>query len=183
MFNLQNCNSDMDSVSQSFKSEISNIRTDRVSPDSLNAISIDSYGSKMKLSQISNITNIDNKSLNISVWDAGLIQTVEKALIDSNLGATPQSNGPNIILSFPDLTSERRKELVKIISDIAEKYKVSIRNVRRKYIDEIKKNEKDKNISQDDSKKFQDEVQKTTDNHIKFVDKDFKEKEKDLLKI
>ena len=73
--------------------------------------------------------------------------------------------------------------MVKIISDIAEKYKVSIRNVRRKYIDEIKNNEKDKNISQDDSKKFQDEVQKTTDNHIKSIDTDFKEKEKDLLKI
>ena len=103
--------------------------------------------------------------------------------MDSNLGATPQSNGPNIILSFPDLTSERRKELVKIISDIAEKYKVSIRNVRRKFIDDIKNNEKDKNISQDDSKKFQEDVQKITDINIKNIDSEFKEKEKDLLKI
>ena len=183
MFDLLTCNHDMDTVVKAFKTEISNIRTDRVSPDALNGIVVDSYGSKMKLNQISNITNIDNKSLNISVWDAGLIQTVEKSLIDSNLGATPQSNGPNIILSFPDLTTERRKELVKIISDISEKYKVSIRNVRRKYIDDIKNNEKDKNISQDDSKKFQDDVQKTTDGHIKLIELDFKEKEKDLLKI
>ena len=183
MFDLNNCNNDMETVVQSFKNEISNIRTNRVSPDALNGIVIDSYGSKMKLNQISNITNIDNKSLNISVWDASLIQTVEKSLIDSNLGATPQSNGPNIILSFPDLTSERRKELVKIISDIAEKYKVSIRNVRRKFIDDIKNNEKDKKISQDDSKKSQEDVQKTTDINIKNIDSEFKEKEKDLLKI
>ena len=171
MFDLNNCNNDMETVVQSFKNEISNIRTDRVSPDALNGIVIDSYGSKMKLNQISNITNIDNKTLNISVWDANLIQTVEKSLIDSNLGA------------FPDLTSERRKELVKIISDIAEKYKVSIRNVRRKFIDDIKNNEKDKNISQDDSKKFQEDVQKITDINIKNSDSEFKEKEKDLLKI
>ena len=183
MFNLSVCKNDMVSVVNAFKTEISNIRTDRVSPDALNGIVVDSYGSKMKLNQISNITNIDNKSLNISVWDAGLIQTVEKALIDSNLGANPQSNGPNIILSFPDLTTERRKELVKIISDISEKYKISIRNVRRKFIDDIKNDEKDKNISQDESKKFQDDAQKTTDDHIKFIELDFKEKEKDLLKI
>ena len=183
MFDLSVCNNDMGTVVQAFKTEISNIRTDRVSPDALNGIVVDSYGSKMKLNQISNITNIDNKSLNISVWDVGLIQTVEKALIDSNLGATPQSNGPNIILSFPDLTTERRKELVKIISDISEKYKISIRNVRRKFIDDIKNDEKAKNISQDDSKKSQDDVQKTTDENIKLIELDFKEKEKDLLKI
>ncbi|MDC0861086.1 ribosome recycling factor [Alphaproteobacteria bacterium] len=183
MIDLNNCIHEMDGVTKSFKTEIANIRTDRVSPDSLNGIVIDSYGSKMKLNQIANITNIDNKSLNISVWDAGLIQVVEKSLIDSNLGATPQSNGSNIILSFPDLTSERRKELVKIISDISEKYRVSIRNVRRKYIDEVKISEKEKNTSQDESKKLQEEIQTITDNHIKSIDYDFKEKEKDLLKI
>ena len=183
MFDLSVCNHDMNTVVKSFKTEISNIRTDRVSPDALNGIVVDSYGSKTKLNQISNITNIDNKSLNISVWDAGLVQVVEKSLIDSNLGATPHSNGQNIILSFPDLTTERRKELVKIISDISEKYKISIRNVRRKFIDDIKNDEKDKNISQDDSKKFQDDVQKNTDEHIKLIELDFKEKEKDLLKI
>ena len=183
MFELNNCIKEMDIVVQSFKVEISNIRTDRVSPDSLNGIVIDSYGSKMKLNQISNITNIDNKSLNISVWDLSLTQIVEKSLLDSNLGATPQSNGSNIILSFPDLTSERRIELVKIISDISEKYKVSMRNVRRKFIDDIKSLEKNKSIPQDDSKKFQDEVQKITDSHVKIIELDFKEKEKDLLKI
>jgi ribosome recycling factor len=117
------------------------------------------------------------------VWDINLLQVVEKSLIDSNLGANPQSNGSNIILSFPDLTSERRKELVKIISDISEKYKVSIRNVRRKFIDEVKLSEKDKNTSQDESKKLQEEIQIITDNHIKTIDIDFKEKEKDLLKM
>ena len=183
MIDLNNCIHEMDGVTKSFKTEISNIRTDRVSPDALNGIIIDSYGSKMKLNQIANITNIDNKSLNISVWDTNLLQVVEKSLIDSNLGANPQSNGSNIILSFPDLTSERRKELVKIISDISEKYKVSIRNVRRKFIDEVKLSEKDKNTSQDESKKLQEEIQIITDNHIKTIDIDFKEKEKDLLKM
>jgi ribosome recycling factor len=154
MIDLNTCKKDMDNVTESFKLEISNIRTDRVSPDSLNTINVDSYGSKMKLNQISNISNIDNKSLSISVWDAGLVQSVEKAIIDSNLGVTPQTNGSNIILSFPELTSERRQELVKFISDISEKYRVSIRNVRRKYIDLVKDDEKNKLISQDELKKM-----------------------------
>ncbi|MAV83039.1 MAG: ribosome recycling factor [Pelagibacteraceae bacterium] len=183
MIDLDNCIKEMDLATQAFKNEISNIRTDRVSPDSLNTILVDSYGSKMKLNQISNITNIDNKSLNISVWDAGLVQAVEKSIIDSNLGVTPQTNGPNIILSFPELTSERRKELVKFISEISEKYRVSIRNLRRKFIDIIKDEEKNKLISQDDSKKFQDQVQEITNSHILNIDNYLKEKEKDLLKI
>lgn len=183
MVNLENCTSEMLSVADAFKNEIFSIRTDRVSPDVLNNIIIDSYGSKMKLNQISNINNIDNKSLGVNVWDAGLITQVEKALMDSNLGATPKTNGLNIILSFPELTTDRRKELVKIISDMTEKYKISIRNIRRKFIDNTKDSEKEKTLSQDESKKFQDDIQKITDEHIKILDLVFKEKEKDLLNI
>ena len=132
MFDKEKCISEMKSSISAFTEELKNIRTGRVSPDILKSIVIDSYGSKTPLTQLSNVNNLDNMTLNVNVWDASLIKTIEKSILDSNLGVTPQSDGNNIILKFPDLTAERRKELVKIISEIAEKFKVSIRGVRRK---------------------------------------------------
>ena len=108
---------------------------------------------------------------------------IEKSILDSNLGVTPQSEGNNILLKFPELTAERRKELVKIISEIAEKFKISIRGIRRKYIDEIKNLEKGKSLSIDESKQFQDEVQKITDNSIKDIETLTNSKESEILKV
>ena len=95
----------------------------------------DSYGTKTQLTQLSNINNLDNMTLNVNVWDLSLIKVIEKSILDSNLGVTPQSDGNNILLKFPELSAERRKDLVKIVSEISEKFKVSIRNIRRKYLD------------------------------------------------
>ena len=183
MFDINDCNSEMDSTIEAYSNELKNIRTGRVSPDILKSIIIDSYGSKMPLTQLSNINNLDNMTLTISIWDGSLIKIVEKALLESNLGVTPQTDGNNIILKFPDLTAERRKELVKIISDTAEKYKISIRNIRRKFIDTIKISEKEKSISIDESKKNQEEVQKSTDKSISDLDKLTKIKEIEILKV
>tara|TARA_B100001057_G_scaffold169460_1_gene170225 strand:- start:596 stop:1147 length:552 start_codon:yes stop_codon:yes gene_type:complete len=183
MFDKEKCISEMKSSISAFTEELKNIRTGRVSPDILKSIVIDSYGSKTPLTQLSNVNNLDNMTLNVNVWDASLIKTIEKSLLDSNLGVTPQSDGNNIILKFPDLTAERRKELVKIISEIAEKFKVSIRGVRRKYIDEIKTLEKDKLLSIDESKKFQEDVQKITDNSTKDIDNLTSSKESEILKV
>ena len=106
---------------------------------------------------------------------------VEKNLLESNLGATPQTDGNNILLKFPELTSERRKELVKLILETAEKFKISIRNIRRKYIDIVKDLEKNKSISIDDSKKYQDDIQKSTDNSIVKIDDNSKQKENENI--
>ena len=137
----------------------------------------------MPLTQLSNINNIDNMTLSINIWDASLTKNVEKSILESNLGATPQTDGNNILLKFPDLTAERRQELVKLISEASEKYKVSIRNIRRKFIDNIKNLEKDKSISEDESKKFQEDVQKSTDNHISEIEKITKIKDNEILKV
>ena len=122
-------------------------------------------------------------TLNVNIWDNSLIKTIEKSILDSNLGVTPQTDGNNILLKFPELTAERRKELVKIISEISEKFKISLRSIRRKYIDEIKSSEKEKLISIDESKKFQDEVQKITDSAVEDIAKISEHKESEILKV
>ncbi len=183
MFDEEKCVDEMKSTTNAFSNELKNIRTGRVSPDILKTILVDSYGSKTPLTQLSNINNLDNMTLNVSIWDSSLIKIIEKAILDSNLGVTPQSDGSNILLKFPELTAERRKELVKIISEISEKFKVSIRGIRRKHIDEIKNFEKDKLISIDESKKFQEDIQKITDNSIKDIENITISKESEIIKV
>ena len=183
MFNIEDCNQEMDLSIEAFKNDLKNIRTGRVSPDILKTIIIDSYGSKMPLTQLSNINNIDNMTLSISIWDGSLVKIIEKNILESNLGATPQTDGNNILLKFPELTSERRKELVKLILETSEKFKISIRNVRRKFIDLVKDLEKNKSISIDESKKFQDDIQKSTDLSISKIDDNSKLKENEILKV
>ena len=183
MFNKENCSSEMQLSINAFSNELKNIRTGRVSPDILKTIIVDSYGSKTPLTQLSNINNLDNMTLNLNVWDSSLVKTIEKNILDSNLGVTPQTDGNNILLKFPELSAERRKELVKLVSEISEKFKISIRNVRRKFLDEIKNLEKEKSISIDESKKFQDDIQKITDDYIKNIEKLTMSKETEILKV
>lgn len=183
MFNIDDCNQEMELSIEAFKNDLKNIRTGRVSPDILKTVIIDSYGSKMPLTQLSNINNVDNMTLSISIWDSSLVKNIEKNLLESNLGATPQTDGNNILLKFPELTSERRKELVKLILETSEKFKISIRNLRRKYIDIVKDLEKNKSISIDESKKFQDDIQKSTDSSILKIDDNSKLKENEILKV
>ena len=183
MFNKENCSKEMNSSISAFSNELKNIRTGRVSPDILKTIIVDSYGSKTPLTQLSNINNLDNMTLSVNIWDTSLIKIIEKSILDSNLGVTPQSDGNNILLKFPELTAERRKELVKIVSEISEKFKVSVRTIRRKYLDEIKNLEKEKLLSIDESKKFQEDVQKITDHSIKEIEKLTSSKESEILKV
>ena len=183
MFDIKDCNNEMKASIFVLSNDLKNIRTGRVSPDILKNIIIDSYGSKMPLTQLSNINNLDNMTLSINIWDGSLTKIIEKSLLESNLGVNPQTDGNTILLKFPDLTAERRKELVKIINEMSEKFKVSIRNLRRKYIDLIKELEKDKIVSIDESKKHQDEVQKSTDTSIIEIDSLVKQKENEILKV
>ena len=183
MFDIKDCNKEMKATISAFSKDLKNIRTGRVSPDILKNVIIDSYGSKMPLTQLSNINNLDNMTLSINIWDGSLTKNIEKNILESNLGANPQTDGNTILLKFPELTAERRKELVKMINEMSEKFKVSIRNIRRKYIDIIKDLEKNKILSIDENKKLQDEVQKLTDNSIIEIDSLVKQKENEILKV
>ena len=183
MFNKDKCSFEMQSSINAFSSELKNIRTGRVSPDILKTIVVDSYGSKTPLTQLSNVNNIDNMTLNVNIWDSSLVKIIEKTILDSNLGVNPQTDGTSIILKFPELSAERRKELVKIISEISEKFKISVRGIRRKFLDEIKILEKDKNISIDESKRFQDDIQKITDSSIKEIENLSASKVSEILKV
>ena len=183
MFDLNDCKIQMLETVQAHESELKNIRTGRVSPDILKTIIVDSYGSKMPLTQLANINNLDNMTLSVSIWDSSLVKGVEKSILESNLGVTPQTEGNNLLLKFPELTSERRKDLVKIINEISEKFKISIRNIRRKFMDIVKNEEKDKLISLDESKKFNDDIQKLTDDFISQIDKNSSNKESEIIHI
>ena len=183
MFDLNDCKIQMLETVQAHESELKNIRTGRVSPDILKTIIVDSYGSKMPLTQLANINNLDNMTLSVSIWDSSLVKGVEKSILESNLGVTPQTEGNNLMLTFPELTSERRKDLVKIINEISEKFKISIRNIRRKFMDIVKNEEKDKLISLDESKKFNDDIQKLTDDFISQIDKNSSNKESEIIHI
>ena len=183
MFNKENCFSEMQSSINAFSVELKNIRTGRVSPDILKTIVVDSYGSKTPLTQLSNINNLDNMTLNVNIWDSSLVKAIEKSILDSNLGVTPQTDGSNLLLKFPELSAERRKELVKIISEISEKFKISIRGISRKFLDEIKNLEKNKSISIDESKKFHDDIQKITDSSISEIENLTNSKQSEILKV
>ena len=183
MFNRDNCLLEMKQCVDAFSNELKNIRTGRVSPEILKSIVVDSYGSKTPVTQLSNINNLDNMTLNVNVWDSSLVKIIEKTILDSNLGVTPQSDGSNILLKFPELSTERRKELVKIIFEISEKFKISIRGFRRKFIDQVKILEKEKNVSLDESKLFQEDIQKITDSSIKDIENITLLKESEILKV
>ena len=183
MFDRENCLSEMNISIDAFSNELKNIRTGRVSPDILKTILVESYGSKTPLTQLSNINNLDNMTLNVNIWDSSLVKIIEKTILDSNLGVNPQTDGTNILLKFPELTAERRKELVKIISEISEKFKISIRSIRRKYIDEIKNLEKEKLLSIDESKRYQDDIQKITNSSISDIENLTSLKESEILKV
>ena len=173
----------MESSSQSVKSEISGIRAGRASPGMLDSIKIEAYGQKMSINQIGNITTPDPRTINIEVWDASNVSLVDKSLRESNLGINPILEGNLIRLPLPQLTEERRDEYLKVIGKIVESAKVAIRNIRRDGIEKVKASEKEKNISQDESKKFQNDIEIMTTKFIKIIDDAHIQKEEDLKKI
>jgi len=137
----------------------------------------------MPLTQLANINNLDNMTLSVSIWDSSLVKAAEKSILESNLGVTPQTDGNNLLLKFPELTSERRKDLVKITNEISEKFKISIRNIRRKFIDIVRTLEKEKEISIDESKSNSEEIQKLTDQYIHTIEKNASDKETEISHI
>ena len=165
------------------KKEFSGIRTGRANPMILDRVSVDYYGASTPLRQLSNVTVQDGQTLVIQPFDRSAIKDIEKALMKAELGITPNSDGTCIRLTFPPLTEDRRKEIVKEVKKIGEESKVAIRNIRRDVTDAVKKLEKEENLSEDEIKKLQDQAQKLTDRYTKNIDDITAEKEKEVLTV
>ncbi len=165
------------------KKELKRVRTGRASLAILDGIKVDYYGTPTPLNQMATLAVPESRLITIQPWDVSVIKDIEKAILKSDLGLTPSSDGKIIRIAIPPLTEERRKELVKVIHKICEEYKVSIRNVRRDSNELLKSMKKDGEISEDEAFKSQDQVQKITDEHITLVDECYKEKEKEILEF
>ena len=167
----------------SFKKDLSSLRTGRANPAMLDLIRIDVYGQKMPINQIATITVPESRTITIQVWDKNNVKLVDSEIKKSNLGVNPEVDGQIVRIRIPQLTEERRKELIKVLKNLGEKGKVSIRNIRRESNDNIKKLLKEKKISEDERKDYENQVQKNTDDKILMIEKILTEKEKEILTL
>ena len=182
-FNEKNYSSKMDKSIQSLKKDISTLRTGRANTNMLDTIRVDVYGQLMPIDQVGTISVPEARLISIQVWDKANISLIESAIQKSELGINPQTDGQIIRLRIPDLTEERRKDLIKILKNMGEKGKVAVRNIRREANEDLKKRLKDKIISEDDNKNFEKNIQKLTDLNIENIDKILSEKEKEIIQI
>ncbi len=166
-----------------FTKELSSLRTGRANANMLDLVKIDVYGHKMPINQLGSITTPEPRTINIQVWDLSNVILIDSAIKKSELGLNPQIDGQLIRLPVPDLSEERRNEIKKIIKSMGEKCKVSVRNIRRDANDELKKLQKNKDISEDDVKKNEKVIQNHTDNHIKKIEEKVISKEKEIMTI
>ena len=166
-----------------FRHELSKVRTGRASLALLEGISVNAYGSDMPLSQVGSMTIPESRMIVISPWDPQMLSAIEKAILKSDVGLTPANDGKMIRLSIPQLTEERRREMVKLVKKIAEEIRIAVRNIRREAIDALKKQKKDKEISEDDLFKLQDEAQQKTDHCMKLIDTITAAKEKEVMEV
>ena len=181
--NIDDLNKKMNVAVTHLEKEFQSLRTSRANPSMLDNLYVDAYGSKTPINQLGNISAPDPGTLTIQIWDVNLIKNIENAILESNLGLNPQTDGSILRLPIPKLSEERRKELTKIASQYSENSKVVIRNLRRDYID-IKKNEKkDSQISEDELKKYINEAQKATDLSIEKIEKLLESKKTEILKV
>ncbi len=176
-------NDQMNKVLESLKKQLTKLRTGRASASVLDGIKVDYYGAPTPINQLGQISTPEARLLQIHPFEKNIIADIEKAILGANLGVTPSNDGNLIRIPFPKLTEEKRKDLVKTLKKHGEDAKIQVRNLRRDHNDSIKKAEKSKEVSEDDSKKFQTEVQTITDDFIKKVDQIVTEKEKELLTV
>ncbi len=168
---------------EALRKDLSTIRAGRANPAILDKIQIEYYGTMMPINQLANVAVPEPRLITIQPWDKTAIPVVEKAILKSDLGLNPSNDGNVIRIIIPQLTEERRKELVKLVKKKAEESRVAVRNIRRDTIERIKALEKTKAISEDDTKKGHDEIQKLTDKYIKEVDNVLEIKEKEIMEV
>ena len=182
-FNEKDYSLKMEKSIQSFKKDISTLRTGRANINMLDTIKVDVYGQLMPINQIATVSVPEARLISIQVWDKGNTNLIESAIQKSDLGINPQIDGQMIRLRIPDLTEDRRKDLIKILKNMGEKGKISIRNIRRDANENLKKKLKDKIISEDDNKNFEKIIQKLTDTNIESIEKILSQKEKEISQI
>lgn len=178
---LEEVKKKMEKSLKNFKEELSHIRTGRASIALLEAIKVDCYGTKMPIPQIATVNVVEGKMLVIQPWDINLVKEIEKAIQKSDLGINPTSDGKTIKLIMPPLTEERRKELIKVASKLAEEARIAIRNIRRDVLEKFKTAKKKGEISEDDYLQLEKKIQKLTDEYIEKINTALKEKEKEIL--
>ena len=182
-FNEKNYAIKMDKTILSYKKDLSTLRTGRANATMLDMIKVDVYGQMMPINQLASVSVPEARLITIQVWDQANIKAVDAAIQKSDLGINPQIDGSVLRIRIPDLTEERRKDLTKILKNIGEKNKVSIRNIRREANDELKNLIKDKKISEDENKLFEKNIQKVTDDHVANIEIILSEKEKEILQV
>ena len=183
VFDKNEVSQKMNKTISAFKKDLGTLRTGRANPAMLDLIRIDVYGQKMPINQVATITVPEPRTISIQVWDKTNTPLIESAIQKSELGINPQTDGQIIRLRIPDLTEERRKDLIKVLKNMGEKSKISIRNIRREANDELKKLLKSKEIGEDEEKSFEKNVQNITDKHIQIVDEKVSSKEKEIMTI
>lgn len=173
----------MEKTIETIRSNFNSVRTNRANPSMLDRVEVEYYGTPVSLKSIAQISTPDASSLLISPYDKSSLKAIEKAIVSSQLGLTPNNDGDVIRLSLPPLTSERRKELSKVVSKLAEEGKVAVRNIRRDALKAYEKLEKEKKLSEDNVKDLSADLQKMTDEYMKKVDAIYKQKEQELMKV
>ena len=166
-----------------FKDQLKKLRTGRAHTSLIEHIKVDYYGSEMPLNQVANIATEDARTLTVTPWEKSMVSVIEKAIYKSDLGLTPNTAGTLIRIAMPALTEERRRDITKVVRSEAESARVSVRNVRREVLTELKDMLKEKLISQDDDRRAQDDIQKLTDRFVADVDKLVADKEKEILTV
>jgi len=173
----------MDKSIETFKNEISKVRSGKATTALLDGIKVEYYGNMTPLAQVANVSVLDPHTLSVTPWDKSLVQSIEKAILIADLGLNPRSDGTNLKIPIPPLNEERRKELVKLVKKFGEEAKIAIRNVRRDCNDKLKKAEKAKEITEDDLEKIEKEVQRVTDKHIEDIDALVIQKDKEIMTV
>lgn len=180
---IKDANNRMDKTIEALRSELAKVRTGKATTALLDSVKVDYYGVMTPINQVGNITVLDPHTLSITPWDKSMVQVIDKAILEANLGFNPISDGTNLKIPIPALTEERRKDFAKLVKKFGEDSKVAIRNIRRDANDHLKREEKNKKMSEDELKNSEDEVQKFTDQHIKQIDEILKHKEKEIMEV
>lgn len=165
------------------ETDLSSLRTGRASTHMLDGIMVNAYGSDSPINQVATVTTPDGMTVMIQPWDKGVLGAIEKAILQANIGLTPNNDGKVVRLNIPPLTEDSRKEIVKRAHGIAEEGRVAVRNIRRHMNDETKRREKDAEFSEDEAKKLLDDIQKMTNGHIKEIDDHLKAKETEIMTV
>ncbi|MHB1688838.1 MAG: ribosome recycling factor [Ignavibacteriaceae bacterium] len=180
---INDARSRMDKSLEALRSELAKIRTGKATTALLDGIKVEYYGNMTPINQVANVTVLDVHTLSITPWDKSVVSHVEKAILEANLGFNPVNDGTNLKIPVPPLNEERRRDFVKLVKKFGEESKVAVRNIRRDANEHLKREEKNKKISEDQLKEAEDKVQKLTDEHIQKVDDILKHKEKEIMEV